>query len=160
MRFECAGRHSSCVVQRFGLAALGNHLAHALTVGVNQALETPELQPDHATYVAVLTDRELEEGKLTHAMMRKFPILLVRQGSVIHAMAELCSHLGCSLVQEGKLEGDTLKCTCHGSRFALKDGSILSGPASSPLPRFDVRVRNGKIEVRAGPEAWSAVVQP
>lgn len=163
--FRLEGQRGSGVVLAYlGYGALavsgylGGHLAHALTVGANQALETPELQPDHATYVPVLAEKDLEEGKLTRAMIDRFPILLVRQGSTIYALAELCSHLGCSLVDEGKLEGDTHRCTCHGSRFALRDGRILNGPASSPQPRLDVRVREGKIEVRGGPEAWSAVV--
>jgi hypothetical protein len=48
-----------------------------------------------------------------------------------------------------KIEGDSIRCPWHGSRFCLKDGSVLDGPAVFPERPFDVRVRAGQIEVRA-----------
>ncbi len=35
----------------------------------------------------------------------------------------------------------SINCTCHGSKFSIADGSVLSGPATSPLPAVDVTVR-------------------
>jgi nitrite reductase/ring-hydroxylating ferredoxin subunit len=64
------------------------------------------------------------------------------------ALAETCSHLGGPLA-EGQLEGNSVRCPWHGSRFALKDGSVLDGPATHPQPCFETRIRNGQIEIRA-----------
>jgi nitrite reductase/ring-hydroxylating ferredoxin subunit len=139
-------------------AYVGGHLAHALRVGVNQAIEVPELQPDHEKYVPVMAERDLQPDKLTRANMKGFRIVLVRHNGAILAFSDLCSHLGCSLAEEGKVDRGELLCTCHGSRFALADGRVLNGPASSPQPCFETRIRDGMIEVGATKETWSGVV--
>jgi nitrite reductase/ring-hydroxylating ferredoxin subunit len=71
---------------------------------------------------------------------------VVRQGGEAHALADRCSHRGCSLA-EGELGDGVVRCKCHGSTFRL-DGSIVSGPATSPQPALEVRVESAKIEVR------------
>jgi glycine/D-amino acid oxidase-like deaminating enzyme/nitrite reductase/ring-hydroxylating ferredoxin subunit len=53
----------------------------------------------------------------------------------VHAVSAVCTHLGCVL---GWNPADrTWDCPCHGSRFAL-DGSVIHGPATTPLERKDV----------------------
>ena len=42
-------------------------------------------------------------------MYKDTPILLVRLGKKIHALAETCAHLGGPL-SEGKLDGETVIC--------------------------------------------------
>ncbi len=74
-------------------------------------------------------------------------VVLVRLNGQIHAIANTCSHLGGPL-NEGKLEGDTIVCPWHGSRFCLTDGKVEGGPAVYDARVFDVRVRDGQIEVR------------
>jgi nitrite reductase/ring-hydroxylating ferredoxin subunit len=46
--------------------------------------------------------------------------------------------------------GDSIECPYHNSRFALKDGRVIHGPAVHPQPCLEVRTRNGQIEVRKG----------
>jgi nitrite reductase/ring-hydroxylating ferredoxin subunit len=62
-------------------------------------------------------------------------------------MAETCSHFSGPL-SEGKLDGDSIVCPYHASRFALEDGRVLNGPAVHPQPCLEARTRNGQIEVR------------
>jgi nitrite reductase/ring-hydroxylating ferredoxin subunit len=71
----------------------------------------------------------------------------VRKGGRLYGLIDRCSHRGCSL-HDGHLEADAVVCPCHGSTFRL-DGSIVKGPAASPQPTLQVRVRSGKVEVRA-----------
>jgi nitrite reductase/ring-hydroxylating ferredoxin subunit/uncharacterized membrane protein len=125
-----------------GAAWLGGHLTLARAVGVNQtAIESlPE------EWTALLDDGDLREGELASGDAEGTAILLVRKDGRIHAMADRCSHRGCSL-HEGKLEGDQIVCPCHGSRFGL-DGSLAAGPAAYPQPALETRVQEGKIEVR------------
>ena len=54
-----------------------------------------------------------------------------------------------SSLDEGERDGDTVVCPWHGSRFDVCTGAVESGPAVFPQPRFETRVRDGKVEIRA-----------
>ena len=134
----------------FGLAMssayLGGHLAYGEQIGVDHTATADQGTPEK--FVAVLDAKELAENKPTRVTANGVAVLLVKQGDAIHALRETCTHLGGPLA-EGKLEGDSIRCPWHGSRFCLKDGRVLEGPAVFPERVFDERVREGRIEVRA-----------
>ncbi|MGH3846914.1 MAG: Rieske (2Fe-2S) protein, partial [Pseudonocardiaceae bacterium] len=56
-------------------------------------------------------------------------------------------HRGCPL-HMGQVNDLMLECSCHGSIFRLSDGEVLRGPATVPAPTYEVRYKNGKVEVR------------
>ena len=58
------------------------------------------------------------------------------------AFSAVCTHQGCLV---SNVEGGTINCLCHGSKFSIKDGSVEVGPASSPLPQVKVAVQGGKV---------------
>ena len=142
---RAAGR----IVSIFGYAVmsyaarLGGKLVYEHRVGVDRT--DGQVFPEQ--FAAVLPETNLMDGKLTRAMYEGTPILLVRRGDRIFAMAETCSHFSGPLA-EGKLEGDTVVCPYHFSRFALEDGRVIDGPAVHPQPCLEVRTRNGQVEVR------------
>ena len=125
-------------------AYLGGHLVFSEQIGVNHAAaqEMPK------EFVPVLPDAELEEGERKRAEADGVPVLLVRVEGTVCALAHTCSHQGGPL-SEGKLEGDVVQCPWHGSRFNVRDGSVVDGPATFPQPCFEARVREGQIEVRS-----------
>jgi len=96
----------------------------------------------------VLADAELRESEMKRVDAGGVPVLLVRREGEVCALANTCSHLGGPL-SEGKLEGDVVQCPWHGSRFNVRDGSVVDGPATFPQPCFEARVREGQIEVRS-----------
>jgi Rieske Fe-S protein len=61
------------------------------------------------------------------------------------AFTAVCTHQGCivSTVADG-----TIDCPCHGSKFSVKDGSVVNGPAPSPLAPVAIKVEGTSI-VRA-----------
>ena len=124
-------------------AHLGGKMVYQHRVGVDRTdgLVFPK------EFVAVLPEAELKDDTPTRAVHDGVPILLVRRGNRIFALAETCSHFSGPL-SEGKLVGDSIACPYHYSRFALEDGRVLDGPAVHPQPCLEVRVRNGQIEVR------------
>jgi Rieske Fe-S protein len=44
-----------------------------------------------------------------------------------------------------QLDGTTLTCPCHGSRFDAANGQVVDPPATVPLTEVPVQVRDGKI---------------
>jgi nitrite reductase/ring-hydroxylating ferredoxin subunit/uncharacterized membrane protein len=74
-------------------------------------------------------------------------LVVVRRGTTLDALHDVCAHQGCSLA-DGKLVGETIECPCHGSRYRLRDGMVVRGPAVFDQPHFEVREAEGKIEVR------------
>jgi len=131
-----------------GIAAwLGGNLVYGKQIGVNHA--AGEHLPEDWTDAG--SEADLAEDRPVRAMAGKTKVLLVKRAGEIHAIAEVCSHLGGPL-SEGKLDGDVIECPWHASRFCVRDGSVVDGPATHPQPRCDVRVRGGRIEVRSWPQ--------
>jgi nitrite reductase/ring-hydroxylating ferredoxin subunit len=87
------------------------------------------------------------DGKPLRAVVDETPVLILRDGEMIFATHDRCSHRGCPLSQ-GQVEGDEIVCACHGSRFDLRDGSVKGGPATAAQPAFQVRLQNDRVEVR------------
>jgi len=124
-------------------ARLGGNLVYGQKIGVDHS--SSEKLPDEFT--PVLSESDLDEGKPVRAEHNGTPILLVRRGAQIYGLAETCSHLGGPL-SEGKLDGDVIQCPWHGSRFSIRDGHVVDGPAVHPQPCLEARVRDGQVEVR------------
>jgi nitrite reductase/ring-hydroxylating ferredoxin subunit/uncharacterized membrane protein len=125
-------------------AWLGGHLTFGQGIGVNQTAF--ESAPEDWT--TVLDESDLASGRLVGAQADGLGVLLVREGDDIHALADRCSHRGCSL-HEGELRDGAVTCPCHGSTFRIADGSIVKGPATAPQPTFEARTRDGAVEIRA-----------
>jgi len=122
---------------------LGGHLSLSRGVGPNQTVFDPG--PTDWTTAADAT--QLPEGRPVRVVVGDTPVLLLREGELIFAIHDRCSHRGCSL-SEGKLEGEEIVCGCHGSRFDRRTGAVRGGPATSAQPSFQVRVQDGVVEVR------------
>ncbi|RLU80435.1 Rieske (2Fe-2S) protein [Streptomyces griseocarneus] len=60
------------------------------------------------------------------------------------AFSAVCTHQGCLV---GEVSGGTINCPCHGSRFAVADGSVRNGPAQRPLPAQRITVQGGTIRL-------------
>jgi nitrite reductase/ring-hydroxylating ferredoxin subunit/uncharacterized membrane protein len=130
-------------------AYLGGHLVYNERLGMDH---TAGYSPPEE-FVAVLAEAELPENQLRRINAGGMPVLLVRRGERIYAIAETCSHLGGPLA-EGKLEDLSVRCPWHGSCYSLEDGRVLEGPSVHAQPVLQVRVRDGQIEVcRAQPSS-------
>jgi nitrite reductase/ring-hydroxylating ferredoxin subunit len=73
-------------------------------------------------------------------------ILVAKQGTAFFAIGDTCTHMGCSL-SVGTLEGETVRCRCHGSVFSLRTGEVIHGPAKKPEPSWPATVKNGEVFV-------------
>jgi Rieske Fe-S protein len=58
------------------------------------------------------------------------------------AFSATCTHQGCPVTE---VTDGTINCNCHGSKFAVEDGSVVDGPADTPLPERGIEVTGEEI---------------
>lgn len=122
---------------------LGGHLSMSKGVGPAQTV----FDPGPSDWTPAADVSLLSEGQPTRVVVDETPVLLLRSGERIYAIHDRCSHRGCAL-SDGEVQGDEIVCSCHGSRFDLRDGSLRGGPATEAQPAFQVREQEGRLEVR------------
>jgi len=121
---------------------LGGHLIQALGVGVDNTVF--EVGPQD--WLDVGPAMEAAEGMPHLLDAAGVPVLVVRQGPSLLAIANRCTHRSGPL-HEGAVDGGCVTCPWHGSVFRLEDGEVQRGPAALPQPKYQVRERDGRIEV-------------
>lgn len=75
-------------------------------------------------------------------------VAIVRTDDEVFAIHDVCSHAEIPL-SEGDVEGTTLECWLHGSRFDLRTGKPTGLPATIPVPVYPVRVEGTDVYVDA-----------
>ncbi len=67
------------------------------------------------------------------------------------AYSQKCTHLSCAVYYSR--ERDRLECPCHQGYFSVRDGSVLQGPPTRPLPRVVLERSGGElIAIQMQPE--------
>jgi len=126
-------------------AYLGGHLTYGRGLGVDHtAFDHP---PEDWTDVGHTAP--LPEGALTRGRAKGVAVLLYRRGEETLAIADTCTHAGGPL-HKGEIDADDcVTCPWHGSRFRLRGGGVVRGPASSSAVSFETRTHEGRLQVRA-----------
>ncbi|MGN6167849.1 MAG: Rieske 2Fe-2S domain-containing protein [Solirubrobacteraceae bacterium] len=122
---------------------LGGHLSLSKGVGPDQTV----FDPGPVDWTPAADASQLADGRPLRVVVSDTPVLLLRDGALVYAIHDRCSHRGCSL-SDGTVEGVEIVCACHGSRFDLRDGALRHGPATAAQPSFQVREQDGRIEIR------------
>jgi nitrite reductase/ring-hydroxylating ferredoxin subunit/uncharacterized membrane protein len=118
---------------------VGGHLVQGRAVMVNRVAT----HAGPGRWVRAIAETDLQEDTLTGVDVEGRKVLLHRRGQELTA-----------------LDGCAVECPLHGSRFDLRDGRIVRGPAHHRQPVLPTRVRNGWIEVRGAlPRARRARAQ-
>ena len=81
--------------------------------------------------------RDVPPGTIKGFKSGETKILVSNIGGQFSGIGDKCTHRGCTL-SKGRLEGEVVTCPCHGSRFSLKTGAVVRGPAEQPEPVFPV----------------------
>lgn len=71
-------------------------------------------------------------------------IAVVNTVEGLFAISDVCSHAEVPL-SEGEVDGCTIECYMHGSRFDLRTGMPLELPATKPVPVYPVRVEGADV---------------
>ena len=97
---------------------------------------------------------ELPNGTLLGVTVRGEPICLINANDEIFAISDVCTHAEFPMHEGFVTTGCRIECAWHGATFDLRNGSVIRPPADEPLPTYEVRVRDGVIEV--GPRKRAA----
>ena len=60
------------------------------------------------------------------------------------AFVRTCPHAGCLV---NSVQSTQIVCPCHNSKFSIKDGSVLSGPAQAGLSKAKVTKNGDQLTV-------------
>ena len=74
------------------------------------------------------------------------PVAIVHTEGEWFAIYDVCSHQEVPL-SEGEVDGTTLECWLHGSRFDLRTGFPSGPPATQPVPVYPVSVEGDRVFV-------------
>ena len=136
-----------------GVAFLGTlysaHLGGRLSFGYGIRVNHTAFEHPRERYAPVVDESALDDGKLHGVELEGEAVVLAKcEDGDVCAISAVCSHMGGPL-DKGERDGDTVVCPWHGSRFDLRTGAVEGGPAVFPQPRYETRVRAGKVEIRA-----------
>jgi nitrite reductase/ring-hydroxylating ferredoxin subunit len=100
-------------------------------------------------FTRVAREEDLREGALHKFEVDRRLVTVVLAGGKVRAFDDACPHQGCSLADDGDLEGNVLTCSCHGSQYDVTSGDVLHGPATDPLTMHTARIERGAVLVEA-----------
>jgi 3-phenylpropionate/trans-cinnamate dioxygenase ferredoxin component len=104
-----------------------------------------------ATYVKVCPTADVKPGQVIAAEVNDVPLAIVHCGDgEIRAVYDECSHAQIPL-SEGEVDGCTLECWLHGSRFDLVTGRPTGLPATKPVPVYPVKIDGDDVLVDVEP---------
>jgi nitrite reductase/ring-hydroxylating ferredoxin subunit len=89
---------------------------------------------------------DVADGTAHRVVVDGTPIAVVHTEGQWFAVSDICSHADVSLA-EGEVDGCTLECWLHGSRFDLRTGQPSGPPATTPVPVYPVSVEGETVFV-------------
>jgi 3-phenylpropionate/trans-cinnamate dioxygenase ferredoxin subunit len=102
-------------------------------------------------FIKICATDEIERGTAISADVDGRPIAVVHgEDGEFYAIYDECSHAAVPL-SEGEVDGCTLECWLHGSRFDLRTGDPTGLPATVPVPVYPVEIRDGFVFVSLTP---------
>jgi 3-phenylpropionate/trans-cinnamate dioxygenase ferredoxin subunit len=90
---------------------------------------------------------EVAEGAAVRVEFGSEPVCIVHTEGEVFAIRDVCSHADVPL-SEGDIEGTTVECWLHGSRFDLRTGKPTGLPATVPVPVYVTQIEGGDVLVR------------
>ncbi|MEU1689597.1 non-heme iron oxygenase ferredoxin subunit [Micromonospora sp. NPDC005707] len=101
--------------------------------------------------IKICSTEDVPKGTAISADVDGTQIAIVHgEDDAFYAVYDECSHAAVAL-SEGEVDGCTLECWLHGSRFDLRTGEPTGLPATEPVPVYPVEVREGDIYVSLTP---------
>jgi 3-phenylpropionate/trans-cinnamate dioxygenase ferredoxin component len=100
-----------------------------------------------AEFITVATTDEMKPGERIVVEVKDHYVAVFNVDDQYYAIEDVCTHDDGPLA-EGELQGYVIECPRHGAQFDIRTGKVLRFPAITPVPRYEVRVQDGEIQVR------------
>jgi Rieske Fe-S protein len=113
----------------------------AVASGTGAASGTSTAGGDAPAANALATTSEVPDGGGKIIDGKNIVVTQPEAGS-FKAFTAVCTHQGCIV---STVSGGTIDCPCHGSKFSIKDGSVVNGPATQPLAAIAIKVEGTSI---------------
>ena len=98
------------------------------------------------TFVKIAQTTELAPGDRKIVEVDGQWIALFNVDGQYHAIADICTHDDGPLA-EGDLHGHVIECPRHGATFDVRTGHVLSFPAITPVPSYEVKIDGDDVLV-------------
>ncbi len=89
---------------------------------------------------------DVPEGRAKCATADGKPVALFKVGAAVFCLDNRCTHVGGPLCR-GLLREWVITCPLHGSRFDVRSGALVGGPARSPVAAYPTTIEGGKVFV-------------
>ncbi len=98
-------------------------------------------------FVKIAEISEIPQGTTKIVNVAGVELFVANVEGSFYALPNKCTHVG-GLLGRGKLSGNIIQCPWHGSKFDVKTGAVVAGPAQSPEPTYEVRVEGSSVFVK------------
>ena len=98
-------------------------------------------------FVPVANAAELPPGEMRWVAVDGERLVLANVEGAFYALSDVCGHRNAPL-SRGKLVGHLIECPLHFAQFDVRTGELVNGPASTPVPIYQVRVEGDTVYVK------------
>ena len=88
-----------------------------------------------------------DEGTLAVRTSSGHRICLIKSQGRISAVRDNCTHQDFEMNLGDVLPDGTIQCAWHGARFDCMTGEVRQGPATDPLPVYEIRLEGDRVMV-------------
>ena len=103
-------------------------------------------------YVRACAVADLKDYGAIQEVLGGDEIALVKTEGEVFAIRDWCSHAAVPL-SEGEVDGFTIECWLHNSRFDLRTGKPTGFPATQPVPVYPVKIEGDDVLVARIPNS-------
>lgn len=103
-------------------------------------------------FVKVGRVEDIPQGERIWYEFEEDTVVIFNVNGEIYCIADICTHDGGPL-GNGDLIDYAVECPRHGARFDVRNGKVLSLPATENVRSYAVKVENGDIYVES-PDIW------
>jgi cytochrome b6-f complex iron-sulfur subunit len=94
------------------------------------------------TNVGAVEDFPLNSAKIVSVNDKPVIVVNTKAGE-LKAFSAICTHLGC--IVSWSARKSIIHCPCHDGFFNPVTGAVVSGPPPSPLPQYELVVKDGNV---------------